>query len=76
MANGGQSGGSRTYTAAVSILCLLLLTALVTLAAGKEKTAGDDKWWPSEWGPDDQRGAANRMTPQKVLEATRLIHTG
>src|SRR5262245_24908436 len=34
------------------------------------------KWWPSEWGPDDQRGAANRLTPQKVLEAKELITTG
>jgi kynurenine formamidase len=34
------------------------------------------KWWPSEWGADDQRGAANRLTPAKVLEATRLIRTG
>src|SRR3954469_18935641 len=34
------------------------------------------KWWPSEWGPDDQRGAANRFTPTKVLEAKDLITTG
>ena len=34
------------------------------------------KWWPSEWGPDDQRGAANRLTPEKVLEAKELITTG
>jgi kynurenine formamidase len=33
-------------------------------------------WWPSEWGGQDQRGAANRMTPDKVLEANKLIHTG
>ena len=34
------------------------------------------KWWPSEWGPDDQRGAANRMTPEKALEAGKLIREG
>jgi kynurenine formamidase len=33
-------------------------------------------WYPSEWGVDDQRGAVNRITPQKVLEATALIKTG
>lgn len=33
-------------------------------------------WWPSEWGADDQRGAANRQTPQKVLEAKTLIREG
>jgi kynurenine formamidase len=34
------------------------------------------EWWPSEWGPDDQRGAANRITPTKVLEAVSLIEEG
>jgi kynurenine formamidase len=34
------------------------------------------KWWPSQWGVGDQRGASNRMTPRKVLEANRLIRTG
>ncbi len=34
------------------------------------------RWWPSEWGPKDQRGAANRMTPERVLEATKLIRAG
>jgi len=33
-------------------------------------------WWPSQWGPDDQRGAANRLTPEKVLEAKELIREG
>ena len=34
------------------------------------------KWWPSEWGPADQRGAANRLTAERVKEASRLIQTG
>jgi kynurenine formamidase len=33
-------------------------------------------WWPSPWGPTDEAGASNRITPAKVLEATRLIRTG
>ena len=32
--------------------------------------------FPSEWGADDRRGAANRLTQQKVLEAATLIKTG
>ncbi len=35
-----------------------------------------EKWFPSEWGADDRRGAANRLTPQKVLQAASLIKTG
>ncbi|MBM4077789.1 MAG: hypothetical protein FJ267_19340, partial [Planctomycetes bacterium] len=34
------------------------------------------KWWPSKWGADDQRGAANLMTSDRALEAARLITTG
>ena len=30
----------------------------------------------SEWGPNDERGAANRITAQKVLEATQLVTHG
>ena len=45
-------------------------------APAKGDTAVGDKWWPSEWGPDDQRGAANRLTPEKVLAAKDLITTG
>ena len=28
------------------------------------------------WGPDDQRGAMNRITPDTVARAARLIQTG
>ena len=30
----------------------------------------------SPWGSEDERGAANRLTPDKVLEAVRLIRAG
>src|SRR5262249_14342332 len=43
--------------------------------APKETPIGPP-WWPSEWGPDDQRGAANRLTPAKVREAAGRIRTG
>src|SRR5438270_8201357 len=41
-----------------------------------DETPIGPKWWPSEWGKDDQRGAANRLTPEKLLEAKELIKTG
>jgi kynurenine formamidase len=34
------------------------------------------RWWPSEWGPKDQRGAANRITPARVKGAAGLITEG
>ena len=33
-------------------------------------------YWPSRWGPDDQAGASNWITPDKVMEAASLIQTG
>ena len=47
---------------------ILALTATVTLT--------QESWFPSEWGADDRRGAVNRLTPEKVLEAASLIKTG
>jgi len=38
--------------------------------------APEDAWWPSPWGPDDEIGATNRITPTKVLSATELIVEG
>ena len=43
-------------------------------AAAEESPLG--KWWPSEWGPEDEIGASHRMTPTKVLEAASLIQKG
>ncbi|MBI1397454.1 MAG: cyclase family protein [Betaproteobacteria bacterium] len=31
---------------------------------------------PSKWGATDERGAANYMTPERVLHAARLVKTG
>ena len=62
-----------------SFASLVLLLALAALALGQSpitQTPIGPKWWPSEWGPDDQRGAANRMTPDKVLQAKDLIQRG
>lgn len=49
---------------------------IVLIAASFGILGQTDKWYPSRWGADDQRGAANRITPAKVLEAVALIKTG
>lgn len=49
-----------------AVLCLA--SALIAAQA--------DRWYPSRWGADDQRGAVNRLTPAKVLEARDLITKG
>jgi kynurenine formamidase len=37
---------------------------------------GTAQWWPSKYGPEDQAGALNEITPRKVLEAVRLVRRG
>lgn len=49
----------------------LLVVMLVACAS-----VAQDNWYPSRWGAQDQRGAANRVTPAKVLEAKNLIVRG
>jgi len=51
---------------------MAFVAAVVTLTC----TAAGGQWYPSQWGADDQRGAANRLTPAKVLEAKALVTTG
>ena len=33
-------------------------------------------WYPSTWGPNDEIGAANYMTPALALQASKLVTTG
>jgi kynurenine formamidase len=46
------------------------------MTMGSVTLGQSDRWYPSRWGADDQRGAANRITAAKVLEAKALITRG
>jgi kynurenine formamidase len=54
-----------------SLVMFVVLVAAATVAYGQ-----GDRWYPSRWGAADQRGAANRITPAKVLEAKNAIQKG
>jgi kynurenine formamidase len=58
----------------------LVALIILILVGGADAAGAADyarkPWWPSEWGPSDQVGALNRVTPAKVLEAAKLITTG
>jgi kynurenine formamidase len=47
------------------------------LAAATAQTREKGPWWPHPlWGADDQAGASNWITPEKVLQAARLVKKG
>ncbi len=52
---------------------LFCYTALAMLVASQ---AHAEDWTKSKWGPKDEIGAANLITPKSVLEAAKLIKTG
>ena len=62
----------------------ILLTALAAALTQTAAVADAQSWQPppdsqrcpSKWGAADERGSANRMTPETVLRAARLIRTG
>lgn len=54
----------------------VLSAAAVLVLGGSIASGQSDRWYPSRWGAGDQRGAANRLTAAKVLEAKELITKG
>src|SRR6201995_6161847 len=59
----------------------ILSALLVGICAGYAQTPTwtfppDSARCPSKWGAGDERGAANHMKPQSVLNAVKLIKTG
>ncbi|HZI81391.1 MAG TPA: cyclase family protein [Vicinamibacterales bacterium] len=57
-------------------IAVVALGAYLIGALSSTVTVGQDKWYPSRWGAADQRGAANRITPAKVLDAKAMITKG
>jgi kynurenine formamidase len=53
-----------------------MFTTAMAMLVGAGIVVAQATWYPSRWGADDQRGAGNRMTPAKVLEAKNLITRG
>lgn len=51
------------------------LIAALALAAAGAATA-QSNWYPSKWGPNDELGAANYLTPAVAAAAARLVTTG
>ena len=70
-----QSGLATSVTAGMAAGGMLAQTQVAQAQAAGDTPIGP-KWWPSRWGPQDEAGASNWITPAKVLEAARLIKSG
>lgn len=55
-------------------LALTISTAAVSGQALEPTPTAD--WYPSKYGPADEIGAANLLTPEVVLNAAKLVKTG
>jgi kynurenine formamidase len=64
----------RITAAFAAFLSLAFASAPVRAQSWQPPT--DAERCPSPWGADDERGAANRMLPDVVLRAARLIRAG
>ena len=65
---------SRRYLVGASIAWLTLVSTLANAQSWSPPSPGQR--CPSKWGATDERGAANLLTPESVLNASRLIRTG
>ncbi len=57
-----------------SLRRLALASAIGLFASGAAVAQND--WCRSKWGPNDEIGAANLLTPQLAAEAAKLVKTG
>ena len=58
------------------ILVAVFLSIGLVIGVTAWTVSQENRWYPSIWGADDQRGALNRLTTEKVLGAVSLIKTG
>jgi kynurenine formamidase len=54
----------------------ILFAAALTAALLTAPAYAEENWYPSRYGADDTLGAINQLSPEKVLQAARLVKTG
>lgn len=58
-------------------VAMCLMATLLMPGISNAQTRESGPWWPHpQWGPDDEAGATNRLTPEKVLQAIGTVRTG
>ena len=57
------------------LFAILIILSIPQSILGQNREQGP--FWPNtEWGADDQAGASNRITPEKIMDAIKLVTTG
>ena len=64
----------KLITSALASAMMLVGGAAGLAVAGNNPV--DEKWWPSEFGADDEQGATQYITPQSRVAAAKLVKTG
>ncbi len=77
----GTKGILMNRTVGATLVGVAIASALVLGAsfAGAQEINDaplSEDWWPSEFGPDDKAGAINRITPETVIKAMKLVRKG
>jgi len=55
---------------------VLAVSLAVSVVLPLPEARAEESWYPSRYGTDDTLGAINQLSPQKVLEAVRLVTIG
>lgn len=55
---------------------VLATIILFTVVPAKAQTRESGPFWPTEWGSEDQSGASNRITPEKILQSLSIVEKG
>jgi kynurenine formamidase len=64
----------RTLSRLAAACAALGLAAAAAAEEARPDPARADNW--GRWGADDERGAANLITPERIVEAARLVQRG
>ena len=57
-------------------LSMIAISMLFAGSAFAGNNPVDEPWWPSEFGANDEMGASQYITPQKRIEAAKLVKQG
>ena len=60
----------------ISLATAAVTAGAFTAAGAQGNNPVEEQWWPSEFGPDDQAGGTNYITPASRLAAAKLVKLG